>query len=218
MTDALNRLIAGYTQFYGEYAGEKFDGYRKWAAEGQAPRIMMIACSDARVNPSIVTRAKLGDIFVVCNVANVVPPYRPEKGSHHSTSAALEFAVSTLGVEHIVIMGHSGCGGIRALINDDPHLHTGEYSFIMPWVEIIADARTKVADFPEADRYHACEREALKISLANLQTFPWIADRCREGKLATHAWYFDIPSGVIVSYDPKKDDFIPLLESAHQTG
>lgn len=215
MTDAsLQRLIAGYKNFYKEYLAQTYDAYREKASEGQTPRVMVIARSDSRVNPSIITHARLGDIFTVCNVANVIPPYRPEKGSHHSTSAALEFAVATLGVEHIVVLGHSGCGGIRALIDDPPQMHTGEYSFIMPWVEIIADARTKVAHLPGEERYHACEREALKISLANLVSFPWIADRVEAGSLRLHGWHFDIPTGVIVAYDPAQDAFQPLLDES----
>lgn len=209
LDETLTRLIEGYKMFHAHYSGKEYDAYRKTAAVGQTPRVMFISCSDSRVNPAIVTQSGLGDIFLVCNVANIVPPYRPMKGSHHSTSSALEFAVCTLGVEHIIVMGHSGCGGIQALLSDQP-TGTDDYSFIKPWVEIIADARTKVAHHPKHEQHHHCEQEALKISLANLDTFPWIADRCAQGNLSTHAWHFDIPSGLLSTYDRTQKIFVPL--------
>ncbi len=209
---ALTRLIKGYRDFHRDYSGPEYDAYRHQAALGQSPKVMVIACSDSRVSPSIVMRAELGDIFLVSNVANIVPPYRPGKGTHHSTSSALEFAVGTLGVEDIVVMGHSGCGGIHSLLNGAPITLDGEYSFIRQWVEIIKDAREKVAHLPEAERYVACEQEALKISLANLASFPWVAEKLANGTLATHAWHFDIPTGSIAAYDAAKDAFV-LLDS-----
>lgn len=206
----LNRLIAGYREFHQDYSGPEYDAYRQYAKQGQSPKVMVISCSDSRVSPSIVMRADLGDIFLVCNVANIVPPYRPGKGTHHSTSSALEFAVGTLGVEDIVVMGHSGCGGIRALIDGAPVALDGEYSFIRQWVEIIKEAGRKVAHLPEKERYTECEREALKISLANLSTFPWIAEKMASGALSTHAWHFDIPTGDIHAYDEDANQFRPL--------
>jgi len=214
MTDnSIADLINGYKRFYRKYNNEKYNEYREQAAHGQAPKAMVIACSDSRVHPSIVMQSGLGEVFQVCNVANIVPPYRPDKGTHHSTSSALEFAVGTLGVEHIVIMGHSGCGGIQSLIDGAPVALDGEYSFIKQWVEIIAQAKKKVANIPDKkERYHACELEGLKISLKNLASFPWIAERVGQGKLALHAWHFDIASGVILAYDEKTNTFSPLME------
>lgn len=206
----LNRLIEGYKEFHRDYSGKEYDAYRRQASRGQAPKVMVISCSDSRVSPSIVMRADLGDIFLVCNVANIVPPYRPGKGTHHSTSSALEFAVGTLGVEDIVVMGHSGCGGVQALLDGAPVALDGEYSFIRQWVEIIKDAGKKVAHLSEKERYTACEREALKISLTNLATFPWVADKLKSGALAIHAWHFDIPTGAIHEYDAQQDEFLLL--------
>lgn len=206
----LDRLIEGYREFHHDYSGPEYDQYRAQAVHGQSPKVMVISCSDSRVSPSIVMRAQLGDIFLVSNVANIVPPYRPGKGTHHSTSSALEFAVGTLGVEDIVVMGHSGCGGIRALLDGAPVALDGEYSFIRQWVEIIKDAGKKVAGMPESARYEACEQEALKISLKNLATFPWIAEKLANSTLSTHAWHFDIPSGAIHAYDGDKDEFLLL--------
>lgn len=208
----LGRLIQGYKNFHHDYSGPEYDAYRSDAVQGQAPKVMVISCSDSRVSPAIVMRAELGDIFLVCNVANIVPPYKPGKGTHHSTSSALEFGVGTLGIEDIVVMGHSGCGGIRALLDGAPVALDGEYSFISQWVEIIRDAGKKVADLQEEQRYTACEQEALKISLRNLSSFPWIAEKMAAGALNIHAWHFDISTGAIHAYDEKKDQFI-LLDS-----
>jgi carbonic anhydrase len=134
-------------------------------------------------HPTIVTSARLGDIFTVCNVANIVPRFEPSWHTHHSTSAALEFAVNSLQIDHIVVMGHSGCGGIRALLGDAPIAHDASSSFIQPWVDIISDARVRVMHLPSDERQHACELEALKISLHNLRSFPWIEERIAKGLL-----------------------------------
>jgi carbonic anhydrase len=212
MTDALETLIGGYKEFYRRYQSHRYEAYRHEASQGQSPKIMVIACSDARVNPSIITHARLGEIFIVCNVANIVPPYVAAKGSHHSTSSALEFAVGTLGVEHVVVMGHSGCGGIRSLLDGPPKTEYDDYSFIGPWVSIIAGAKDHVQHLHGEERYHACECEGIKISLANLRTFPWIADRIRAGALRIHGWHFDIASGLMEAYDEETDRFTPLTE------
>ncbi|HEU5048076.1 MAG TPA: carbonic anhydrase [Rickettsiales bacterium] len=213
MTDSpILGLIQGYKNFYRKYTSERFEEYRQQAAKGQSPKVMVIACSDSRVHPSIVMRSGLGEVFQVCNVANLVPPYRPDKGTHHSTSAALEFAVGTLNVEHVVIMGHSGCGGIRSLLDGAPVALDGEYSFIAQWVDIASQAKSKVKDLPPEERYHCCELEALKTSLSNLMGFPWVAERVVQGTLTVHAWHFDIETGVIIAYDAKTDTFSPLAE------
>ncbi len=212
--ESFEYLVQGYRRFYHKYLGDHYEEYRQEATVRQAPKVMMIACSDSRVSPSIVTHSKLGEVFIVCNVANIVPPYRPDKGTHHSTSSALEFAVGTLDVEHIIVMGHSGCGGIRALLDGAPVALDGEYSFIKPWVEIIAEAKTKVCHLHKDEQYQACEQEALKISMENLRTFPWIEKRITEKTLAIHGWHFDIASGVMTAYDKTKDQFVTLLDNS----
>jgi carbonic anhydrase len=208
--DAIERLTQGYLRFQQDYAGPDHARYREEATIGQTPEVIVISCSDARVNPALITGSKLGEIFSVSNVANIVPPYRPDKGTHHSTSAALEFGVGTLKVKHIVVMGHSGCGGVKALLDGAPLTLDGEYSFIKPWVAIIEEARERVKSLPPAARYEACEKEALKISLSNLRSFPWIAERLEQGSLSLHAWHFDIPTGAMTCYDAGKDAFLPL--------
>ncbi len=209
---SIAKLIQGYKKFYRKYTGQEYSDYRKAAALGQEPKIMVIACSDSRVNPSKIMQSNLGEVFQVRNVANMVPPYRPDKGHHHSTSSALEFAVGTLNVEHIIVMGHSGCGGIKSLIDGAPVALDGEYSFISQWVNIIAQAKKKVSALPRQEQYHACELEALKISLKNLLSFPWIAERVKQGSLSIHAWHFDIASGMMMAYDEASDSFSPVIE------
>lgn len=207
---SLSDLVKGYKNFYRKYNSKKFFDYRRQAAFGQRPKVMVIACSDSRVHPSIIMQSGLGEVFQVCNVANLVPPYCHDKTTHHGTSAALEFAVGTLQVEDIVIMGHSGCGGIRSLIDGAPVALDGEYSFIKPWVDIMRNAKRKVSKLPKTRQYHACELEALKTSLKNLVSFPWIASRVKTGKLSLHAWHFDIATGTMLAYDKDSDTFSPL--------
>lgn len=212
---AFENLIEGYRQFRQHYVTDQYAAYRLWASKTQTPRIMMISCSDSRVNPSIITHAGLGDVFMVNNVANLVPPYKEGKDTHHSTSSALEYALTQLGVEDIIILGHSGCGGIKALMSKTQNTDTDVYSFIEPWVQIAAKARQKVLDnYPDCtqnEQEALCEKEALLVSLENLETFPWVRSALKAGKLNLHAWYFEINSGDILEYNCSKNCFLPLL-------
>lgn len=216
MSDALQTLIEGYRQFHKEYLDKQYAAYRAWAAEAQAPRVMMIACSDSRVNPAILTHAGLGDVFTVNNVANLVPPYKEGHNTHHSTSSALEYAVKYLKVEHIIVLGHSQCGGIRALMQGVPA--SDGYSFIEPWVSIAETAKQRVMDhYPHLDadaQCSHCEKEALLVSLQNLESFPWLAKAKSANQLQCHAWHFDVESGTITRYDETEQQFVPLLEAA----
>lgn len=218
---AIETLIEGYRQFKEQYIGKQYGAYRVWAGKTQTPRIMMISCSDSRVNPAILTHAGLGELFMVNNVANLVPPYKEGKDTHHSTSSALEYAITVLEVEDIIILGHSGCGGIKALIasnnEEQQEIKTSEnapYSFIGPWVQIAAKAKesvlTKNKDLSLAEQQTLCEKEALLVSLENLETFPWVKAALSEDKLKIHAWHFDIESGDILYYNSKNSSFIPL--------
>lgn len=212
------KLLEGYKKFRFQYLSEENNEWRKWAKGGQNPKVMIIACSDSRVNPVIITHAGLGDLFVVNNVANLVPPFKQGHDTHHSTSAAIEYAVTQLKVEHIIIMGHSGCGGIRALMadHDDTEPRPDKpYSFIRPWMKIVDGA----ADFTPQEKssmdIHAlatvCEKRASLISLNNLVTFPWVRDAMMEGTLKSHAWHFDIGSGILEEYNPDREEFEELI-------
>lgn len=210
------RLVEGYQEFREEYLGKQFEAYRRWAANTQYPKAMMIACSDSRVNPAILTHAGLGDIFMVNNVANLVPPYREGGKSHHSTSAAIEYAVNHLAIEHIIVMGHSGCGGIRALMQGETEDSREDYSFIRPWMEIVVEAKDRV----QKELWHlsleqqacACERESLLVSLNNLLTFPRVKREVLAKNLELHAWHFDIGAGEVSAYSYEKECFEPLVK------
>ena len=215
--ESLDRLIEGYREFRKDYIGANYAAYRSWAAKTQTPKIMMIACSDSRINPAIVTHAGLGDVFMVNNVANLVPPYKEGKDTHHSTSAALEFAVNHLKVEHVIVMGHSQCGGIKALMTGAAQVNSEIYSFIGPWVDISNRAKERTLQkYPgqsQEEQCRHCEKESLLVSLENLKTFPWVKNALDARLLALHAWHFDVETGDIDYYSENKEKFLPLLES-----
>lgn len=213
--ESLEQLIEGYREFRKQYVGDQYAAYRIWAAKTQKPRIMMIACSDSRINPAIVTHAGLGEVFMVNNVANLVPPYKEGHNTHHSTSAALEFAINHLQVEHVIVLGHSKCGGIRALMQGTARTDSKDYSFIGPWVEIASVAKEQtLKKYPNCsieEQCGHCEKESLLVSLKNLETFPWVKRALKADIIGIHAWYFDVESGTIEYYASQKQQFVPLL-------
>ena len=189
---SIEALIQGFRAFRDNLDERERAHVAALAREGQAPRIMIVACADSRVDPLRISGAGLGDVFIVRNVANLVPPYAPD-GDYHGTSAALEFAVRVLGVEHVVVMGHARCGGIQALLEGSP-LPGGGDDFVGAWMRIAEPARRRAEAMapPGEARARACELESVRQSLANLATFPWIATRVAEGKLSLHGWYYDL--------------------------
>jgi len=196
----VKQLIEGYKKFYKDYfasGGELYSGL----CEGQHPKTLIIACSDSRVDPSILTNAKPGDIFVVRNVANLVPPYQKKESGILGVSAAMEFAVRFLEVKHIVILGHSGCGGIRALIEG-----IEDSDFIGKWVSVAQPAKEKAAK-RDGDMQQNCEEESVINSLANLTTFPWIKEKIESGNLKIHGWRFSLEDGSLNQYNPKTEKF-----------
>lgn len=196
----MDALIAGYRRFRTETWPEARARFEALAAQGQSPRTMVIACSDSRVDPQMIFSAGPGELFVLRNVANLVPPYMPD-AAFHGTSAAVEFAVRVLGVERIVVMGHALCGGIRALLDGAP---PEARDFIAGWMTIAERARTAAlrCDTPEA-RQEACEHEAVRVSLDNLMTFPWVAEAVHAGRLALHGAHFGVATGRLVLIDPE---------------
>ena len=197
MTDFTD-LIAGYGRFReGDWARQR----ARWAdlAEGQSPKVMVIACSDSRVDPTQIFDASPGEIFVVRNVANLVPPYEAG-GGRHGVSAALEFAVTQLEVPEVVVMGHESCGGVGAALTRRFEGTTpGEGGFIAHWVDMLDDARARIVaehgDGPAAVR--ALEHETVRVSIANLRTFPFVAEREAAGRLTLRGAYFAIRDGVL---------------------
>jgi carbonic anhydrase len=191
---SLDPFLEGYRQFREQYYRENKAFIEQLMSTGQKPKAMMIACSDSRIDPSLKFGAGPGDMFVVRNVANLVPPYAPD-GAYHGTSAALEFAVRSLLVEHVIVMGHAKCGGIHALMNHDLR----RKDFVSSWVTIAEPARqVALASGQDADAaQRICEQEAVKTSLGNLMTFPWVAERVAAKSLQLHGWYFDLATGTL---------------------
>src|SRR6476469_11201353 len=208
----LDQLIHGYRRFReNDWARER----ERWSelAEGQSPRVMILSCADSRVEPAQSFDARPGEIFVVRNIAGLAPHYETSHG-FHGVSAALEFAVSQLEVDEILVMGHGLCGGCAAALTgqfDDTE--PGEGHFIADWVRMLSGARDGVrARHSELDRdaFRDMEREAVKVSLANLRTFPWIAERENAGSLKLHGAHFSISEGRLYVLDEAEGDFRPV--------
>jgi carbonic anhydrase len=195
----MERLIEGYRSFRTDVWPERRAQFERLAARGQQPHTMVIACCDSRVDPTMIFNAGPGELFVVRNVANLVPPYAPDQG-HHSTSAALEFGVTVLQVADLIVLGHGMCGGIRALLA--PSLAPSD--FVGPWMSIARAARDRavLACTSVEQAQTECEGEAVKVSLDNLRTFPWIAERVADGRLRLHGASFDIRFGVLELLQP----------------
>ncbi|MBW7852231.1 MAG: carbonic anhydrase [Rhodospirillales bacterium] len=201
----MERLIEGFLVFRETYYERHRPLFDALARGGQSPQAMIISCCDSRVDPGRIFSAGPGDIFVVRNVANLVPPYGPDD-AYHGTSAALEFAVKTLQVEHIIVLGHARCGGIGALLDERAG---GE--FITPWMAIAHPARERAKELgqgqpPEAMQ-RICEQQTVLVSLGNLMTFPWIRERVEDGRLALHGWYFDLETGDLFWLDQASGAF-----------
>lgn len=189
----MERLLAGYRTFRSTVWPEHRARFEQLAAQGQRPRGMVIACSDSRVDPAMIFGAGPGELFIVRNVANLIPPYAPD-AAYHGTSAALEFGVTVLEVADLIVLGHGMCGGIRALL--DPSLAPPD--FVAPWMSIARAARDRaLACVPVDQAQTTCEHEAVKLSLENLRSFPWIAAREAAGRLRLHGASFDIRYGVL---------------------
>ncbi len=204
-------LVAGYHRFR-DHAWQRERARWTELAEGQSPKVMVIACSDSRVEPAQIFDVRPGEVFVVRNVANLAPPFETSPGLH-GVSAALEFAVTQLEVEEIVVLGHGYCGGCAAALTgqfDDAEHGAGH--FIAEWVELLRGARESVQARHSAvneDALREMELEGVRVSLANLRTFPWIAARESAGKLELHGAHFSIAEGRLYLLDEAEDAFRP---------
>ncbi|MFZ0494730.1 MAG: carbonic anhydrase [Methylocella sp.] len=214
------RLASGYEAFLGGRFTREQDRFRHLAEAGQKPQIMLIGCCDSRVSPELIFDAEPGELFIVRNIANLVPPYGPNDDLH-GTSAALEFGVMGLGVEYIVVMGHAGCGGVRAFVRGEANARHEPLSpgdFIGKWISLINPAAARIRSAGAAlDEY--IERLALASivqGLANLRTFPWIAEREQQGKLGLHGAYFGISRGTLLALDEASGRFEPVAATAHR--
>jgi len=193
-TLAMQRLIEGFHRFRQGYYADRRELYERLAVEGQKPRTMVIACADSRVDPQLLFQAAPGELFVLRNVANLVPPYQPDAG-YHGASAALEFAVKELQVEDVIVLGHANCGGVASLLAGPA---AAPSDFIGPWMSIATSARTVAAAAAESEAARIGEHETVRISVRNLLTFPWIRDKVASGSLAVHGCWFDLATGELI--------------------
>jgi len=200
----LDKLSKGYERFRNGYFLDNRERLEQ-LADKQTPDIAMISCCDSRVDPGVLFDIEPGQLFVIRNVANLVPPFET-KGDYHGTSAALEFAVTCLNVEQVVVLGHANCGGIRSLMENDSAVKTE--SFIDSWMNLAAKAKEEVLARKELatlkQRTDACEKTAVRHSLSNLMTYPWIRERVDAGNLELVGCYYDLRNGELIDLDEIK--------------
>lgn len=208
MVDLPDSLLAGYRTFMRDHFAHETARYRHLADKGQSPETLVIACCDSRAAPETIFNAAPGEIFVLRNVANLIPPYEPD-GEYHAASAALEFAVQSLKVKNIVVMGHGRCGGIKAALDtESAPLSPGD--FIGKWMSLIAPAAEAVSGnqlMTPSERQTALERISIRYSINNLRTFPCVDILEKKGKLTLHGAWFDISTGELWVMDHQTGDF-----------
>ena len=208
MTDFPDVLLAGYRNFMERRFSHARSRYRALAEDGQTPHTLLIACCDSRAAPETIFDCGPGELFVVRNVANMVPPYEPD-GHFHATSAALEYAVQVLQIENIVVMGHGRCGGIKAALDPAAEpLSPGD--FIGRWMALLQPAAEQIKStvlMTRSERQTALERVSIRNSIQNLRTFPSVRDQEAQGKLRVHGAWFDISTGELWVMDEETGDF-----------
>jgi carbonic anhydrase len=197
---SLQKIMNGYRVFREKYAVGDRSVMQGLSFHGQKPEIMVVACCDSRVDPAVLLQCDPGDIFVVRNVANIIPPFEKDD-AHHGTSAALEFGVRILQIKHLIIFGHSQCGGIEALLQEK---ETHDTEFVHAWVSLV---QTPISSGMDVDQY---AKQALRTSYSNCLTFPWIQQRIDEKTLCVHLWFFDIKTGKISVISEKDHSEIDL--------
>jgi len=192
-------LLEGYRRFREDvWPGERLR-YELLSERGQRPETLVVSCSDSRVDPPTVFGAAPGELFVIRNVAGLVPPYQPDGGCH-GTSAALEFGVRVLKVARIVVLGHAQCGGVKAAVEGAPPEAS---DFVAPWMALAGQVLGCAPNSASrADRLSLCELAVVRLSLENLLTFPWIAEAVAAGRLTLHGMQFDIHTGVLANVGP----------------
>jgi carbonic anhydrase len=195
----MQELIDGYHRFRADSWPERRRMMQALAIDGQAPLALVVACADSRVDPAIVFDAAPGQLFIVRNVANLVPPFAPDSSSH-GTSAALEFGIRVLKIPNIIVLGHANCGGVSALLHGAPETAR---DFVAPWMAIAASVRKHVRECYEPQDWPSrAEQETVKLSIENLKTFPWIQDAVTEGAVQLHGAHFGIYTGVLSFLQP----------------
>ena len=208
-----NYLVQRYHGWKATSYEENKAWYRHLVAEGQHPRAMVISCCDSRVHVTSMFGADQGEFFIHRNIANLVPPYQPD-GDLHGTSAAIEYAVTALKVAHVIVMGHSQCGGVQGCIDmcegRAPQLEAKE-SFVGKWMTLLSGRYPDVAEIKDPDlQARTFERKAVLVSLENLMTFPFVAERVESGDLSLHGLWHNIAEGGVEAYDPATDAFAAI--------
>jgi carbonic anhydrase len=204
MERTFKKIIQGYQSFRERYASGDNSVMQYLSHNGQQPQIMVVSCCDSRVDPALILNCDPGDLFVVRNVANIIPPYEKDE-AHHGVSAALEFGVCFLKIKHLILLGHSQCGGIQLLMEGK---NSPVNDFINNWVSLV-----KVPNH-QLDNPDDYSKQALKQSLQNCLTFPWIQDKIMQAELVIHLWFFDVKKGQIFTYSDHLQEYQPL-ESFH---
>ena len=206
----LAKLLVGFRRFRQQYFEGENSLYGQLSQSGQSPKTLIIACSDSRVDPAILFSASPGDFFVVRNIANLVPPFE-RNGGYHGVSSAIEFAVVNLQVQHVIILGHRQCGGIRALMMGVPN---PEPSFIANWVSILDDAKERVLKkFSGVDvetQCAHCELEAIRTSVENLRTFPFVSEAIKNRGMNISGAYFNLEEGSLLELNESTGEFAPI--------
>jgi len=210
----VSKFLSGFRRFQHNYLGKQHALFDQLVQHGQRPRALVIACCDSRCDPALLTDCDPGDMFVVRNVANLVPPH-VQATYFAATTSAIAFAVHNLEVDHIIVLGHAQCGGIRALMEHKAPT-CNEEELIAKWLGIAEEARQQVLkEFqhkPMQTLTHACEQSAILVSLENLMSYPWISSRVHQGELALHGWYFDMQNGELYEYAPETGAFQVLVD------
>ena len=205
-------LIQRYHGWKATTWSENSTWYRRLAEDGQRPRAMVISCCDSRVHVTSIFGADQGEFFIHRNIANLVPVHAPD-GEQHGTSAAVEYAVNTLKVAHLIIVGHSSCGGVKGC-HDMCSGHAPELeektSFVGRWMDILRPGYERVSHLPEDERLRALEKEAVLISLENLMTFPFVTQAVESGQMTVHGLWNDIGEGTLEQYDTVSRSFQPI--------
>ncbi|MDG2475256.1 MAG: carbonic anhydrase [Paracoccaceae bacterium] len=206
-------LIAGFTDFKKDFFGNDKSFYENLAKRGQKPKTIIISCSDSRVDPAILFGARPGDLFVVRNVANLVPPYQPDE-NYHGISAAIEFGVRDLGVREIVVLGHAFCGGIKALCSHTFGDDKSDREFITSWIKIAMPIMNKF-NIKSSEEYdvHQVEKDSIVNSMKNLRTFPWLRSLEVSNELIIHGWWFDMEHGALWAYNEDSNTFSKLVDN-----
>jgi len=223
--EMINPLIDGFQKFRNDFFENNRGFFDRLVQRGQKPKIMVVSCSDSRVDPAILFDTRPGELFVIRNVANLIPPYAPDDG-HHGVSAAIEFGVRDLKVDHIIILGHAFCGGIDALCShhrkssDANHVDPlAKREFLNSWVSIANPAIAEIDVKNWQDSYqHDAERASIRNSVLNLDGFPWVTEAISAGRLQVHGWWFDMENGALWGLDADRKNFVRLIPEPSNAG